>query len=594
MTVYKLAWRYLRAHAGELTGVLLLQVIQVLLNLVLPALNARVIDEGILANDPGLVWKIGLIMVAFTLVQAICSAGAIFLGSRISTRMGRDLRRDTFTHVQRFSPADQRHFGASTLVTRNTNDVMGIQMVTLLTFTVMVMAPIMGVGGIIMAIGQDVALSATLLVIVPVLTLIILLCMRALIKRYQVLQDRVDAINEALRGQLAGVRVIRAFRRQEDIAKLFDKSNRTYRRLMLEIGTIWSGLMPLMSVVIGIASAVIVWLGGHRIDASAMPVGALTAFITYLMMILGAVMMLGMIIMIVPRGNVSARRILEVLEAQPSISSPESPAPLPASSLTFTLENVSLTYDDAEEPSFCDVDLTLAPGTTTAIVGSSGSGKSSLIKILPRLVDPTAGSYRVNGVEVRDLDLRAFRRRIAYVPQRAFLFYGTIASNVAGSPENIDRERVQRALDVAQASDFVAEQGGLDAVVETGGKNLSGGQRQRITIARALYRALPDPSGKPGADLIVFDDSFSALDFATDAKLRQALRTEAASCAVVIVAQRISTTRNADAILVLAEGRPAGYGTHDELLQSSTVYREIVESQDHSQAVSAQKTEDAQ
>lgn len=288
MTVYKLAWRYLRAHAGELTGVLLLQVIQVLLNLVLPALNARVIDEGILANDPGLVWKIGLIMVAFTLVQAICSAGAIFLGSRISTRMGRDLRRDTFTHVQRFSPADQRHFGASTLVTRNTNDVMGIQMVTLLTFTVMVMAPIMGVGGIIMAIGQDVALSATLLVIVPVLTLIILLCMRALIKRYQVLQDRVDAINEALRGQLAGVRVIRAFRRQEDIAKLFDKSNRTYRRLMLEIGTIWSGLMPLMSVVIGIASAVIVWLGGHRIDASAMPVGALTAFITYLMMILGA------------------------------------------------------------------------------------------------------------------------------------------------------------------------------------------------------------------------------------------------------------------------------------------------------------------
>ncbi|KMY22898.1 ABC transporter ATP-binding protein [Actinobaculum suis] len=589
MTVYKLAWKYLRAHAWELALILFLQVLQVLLNLTLPALNARVIDVGILQDDAGYIWKIGGIMIAFIVVQALCSATAIFFGSRISTRMGRDLRRDTFRHVQRFSPADQRRFGASTLVTRTTNDVMGIQMVALFTFTLVVTAPIMGIGGIIMAIGQDVTLSATLLVIVPLLALIILLCMVALAKRYRIVQKRVDAINDALRAQLTGVRVIRAFRRQNYTAKRFDESNAALRKIYLEVGTIWSGLMPLMSAVIGIASAVIVWLAGHRIEAGLMPVGALTAFINYLMMILGAVLMIGMIIMIVPRGNVSARRIKEILDTEPSISSPASPRPLPAGPLTFSLCDAALTYDDAEEPSFYGVNLDFAPGTTTAIVGASGCGKSSLVKILPRLADLTTGTYQVNGVDVHKLDLAAFRQRIAYVPQRAFLFSGTIATNVTGNSKDIDEARVRKALEVAQALDFVEEQGGIHARVESGGKNLSGGQRQRVTIARALYRALPDADGKPGADLIVFDDSFSALDFATDARLRQALREEAAGSAVVIVAQRTSTTRSADTILVLADGHPAGLGSHAELMRDCKTYQEIVKSQEHDETAEQRK-----
>ncbi|MDY5127483.1 ABC transporter ATP-binding protein [Actinotignum sp. GS-2025f] len=607
MTVYRLAWRHLRDRKFQLFAIAVLQIAQVLLGLTLPALGANVIDYGILERNSSYIWSRGLLMGLFTLAQVLCAIGAIYYGALVSTHLGRELRRETFAHVQRFSPADQQRFGASTLVTRTTNDVNQIQMVTLMSLTIMVTAPIMGVGGVLMAIGQDVVLSLTLLVIIPVLTAIILVCTAMLATRYETLQRRVDAINDALRSQLSGVRVIRAFRREEAMAGEFEVHNRNFRSIMLQIGTIWSALLPAMSAVIGLASALIVWIGGHRIAGGSMPVGALAAFITYLMMILGAVMMLGMIIMVVPRGNVSAERVIEVNTTVPSIADAPDAREMPPGPVTFRLRDISLTYADADEPALRGISLCFRPGTTTAIIGASGSGKSSLVKILPRLVDVSTGRFTVEGsagagadgetgetetsgtaargagaseVDVRDIRLADFRRRVALVPQRAFLFSGTVASNVAGSTRDIDQERVINALHCAQAWDFVQAGGGLEMPVETGGSNLSGGQRQRLTIARALYRALPDSSGRAGADLVVFDDSFSALDYATDARVRANLKERIRDAAVVIIAQRISTTRSADCVVVLDCGEVVGCGTHAELMETNEMYRSIVRSQE--------------
>ncbi|MGJ9706011.1 ABC transporter ATP-binding protein [Actinotignum sp. GS-2025b] len=620
MTVYRLAWRHLRDRKFQLLAIAVLQIAQVLLGLTLPALGANVIDYGILERNSSYIWSRGLLMGLFTLAQVLCAIGAIYYGALVSTHLGRELRRETFAHVQRFSPADQQRFGASTLVTRTTNDVNQIQMVTLMSLTIMVTAPIMGVGGVLMAIGQDVVLSLTLLVIIPVLTAIILVCTAMLATRYETLQRRVDAINDALRSQLSGVRVIRAFRREEAMAGEFEVHNRNFRSIMLQIGTIWSALLPAMSAVIGLASALIVWIGGHRIAGGSMPVGALAAFITYLMMILGAVMMLGMIIMVVPRGNVSAERVIEVNTTVPSITDAPDAREMPPGPVTFRLRDISLTYADADEPALRGISLCVRPGTTTAIIGASGSGKSSLVKILPRLVDVSTGRFTVEGgagagaggeagetesgsaatrgagtreagageVDVRDIRLADFRRRVALVPQRAFLFSGTVASNVAGSTRDIDQERVIDALRCAQAWDFVEAGGGLEMPVETGGTNLSGGQRQRLTIARALYRALPDSSGQSGADLVVFDDSFSALDYATDAQLRANLKERIRDAAVVIIAQRISTTRSADCVVVLDCGEVVGCGTHAELMETNDMYRSIVRSQERGPEGSAE------
>ncbi|EPD27045.1 ABC transporter ATP-binding protein [Actinotignum schaalii] len=616
MTVYRLAWRHLRDRKFQLFAIAVLQIAQVLLGLTLPALGANVIDYGILERNSSYIWSRGLLMGLFTLAQVLCAIGAIYYGALVSTHLGRELRRETFSHVQRFSPADQQRFGASTLVTRTTNDVNQIQMVTLMSLTIMVTAPIMGVGGVLMAIGQDVVLSLTLLVIIPVLTAIILVCTAMLATRYETLQRRVDAINDALRSQLSGVRVIRAFRREEAMAGEFEVHNRNFRSIMLQIGTIWSALLPAMSAVIGLASALIVWIGGHRIAGGSMPVGALAAFITYLMMILGAVMMLGMIIMVVPRGNVSAERVIEVNTTVPSITDAPDAREMPPGPVTFRLRDISLTYADADEPALRGISLCFRPGTTTAIIGASGSGKSSLVKILPRLVDVSTGRFTVEGsagagtggeagetetsgaaargagageVDVRDIRLADFRRRVALVPQRAFLFSGTVASNVAGSTRDIDQERVINALHCAQAWDFVQAGGGLEMPVETGGTNLSGGQRQRLTIARALYRALSDSSGRAGADLVVFDDSFSALDYATDARVRANLKERIRDAAVVIIAQRISTTRSADCVVVLDCGKVVGCGTHAELMETNEMYRSIVRSQERGPEGSAER-----
>lgn len=578
-----MAWEFLKRRKLAVFGIIALQLGQVLINLVLPSLIADVIDQGILKDDRGFIWSRGGLMLVASVFQVILTVGAIYLGSKTATQFGRELRADVFRKVQSFSATDQRTFGAPTLITRATNDVNQVMMVILLTFTVMVMAPIMGFGGAIMAIRQDAKLSLLLLVMVPVLALIVGLIMKALSPRYVVQQDRIDRINTLLREQLTGVRVIRAFVRQGTEREKFDVANKGLRQVWLEIGTLWALLFPAAMTIVGLSSVAVVWFGAKRIDGGFMEVGSLTAFISYLMMILGAVMMSGMMAMLLPRGNVSAKRLKEIRDTEPSITAPENPAHLPAGPISFELDNVGLQYPGAEEPVLADLDVTLRPGTTTAVIGSTGSGKSSVIKLFPRLIDATSGEVRAGGVPVTTVDPLELRARIALVPQTAFLFSGTIGSNVAGSARSdavYDEARVQRALDAAQASEFVGKlDDGMKTQVEAGGKNFSGGQRQRLTIARALYRCIPDDDGRRESDLLIFDDSFSALDFATDSRLRNSLRDYIGDVAVMIIAQRVSTIRQADEILVLDDGRIVGRGTHSELMATCKTYQEIVSSQ---------------
>ena len=583
MTIFRISWEFLRQRRGALTAIFVLQFAQILLNLWLPSINAQIIDVGILGQQIPYVWRMGSLMLAVTLVQIFCAIGAIYYGSRTAMELGRYLRGHVFRHVQSFSATDQHRFGAPTLITRTTNDVSQVQMVTMMTFTVIVTSPIMGAGGVVMAIRQDATLSLLLLVVVPVLGAIIFAVMAALTPRYTINQKRIDRMSTLLREQLTGVRVIRAFRRQGAEEEKYEEANTNMRSIMLQIGLLWAFLMPATNIVVGISSAAVVWFGGHRIADGDMMVGSLAAFISYLMMILSAVMMTGMMAMFFPRGEVSAKRIKAVMDARPSITAPERPAKLPEGPLAFELDDVTLRYPGAEEPVLENLSMTLRPGTMTAIIGPTGSGKSSIVKLFPRLIDVTSGEVRAGDIPVRELDPAELRTRIALVPQDAFLFSGTIASNVAGklrADNSIDENKVKRALEAAQAWEFVSElETGVHSPVETGGKNLSGGQRQRITIARALYRCLPDASGVRQADLLIFDDSFSALDFATDARLRLGLRDAVGDIAIMIVAQRVSTIRYSDAILVLENGRAVGYGTHTQLMDSCGTYQEIVSSQ---------------
>lgn len=605
MTLIRIAWQFLRTRKLLVAAILAFQLGQVLLSLWLPALNAAIIDDGILTGNQRVIWEKGALMLGLAILQIACMVGAIYAGSRTSMEFGRELRARIFRQVNRFSVADQHRFGAPTLITRTTNDVTQVQTVVLMTFTVMITAPIMGIGGILMALQQDPQLSLLLLIIVPLLGLIIAGVMIGLTPRYKIQQTRIDRINTLLREQLTGVRVIRAFVRQRATKEKFAQANTELRRIWLQIGWLWAFLMPATMLVVGLSSAAVVWFGGGRIAAGQMQVGELTAFITYLMMILGAVMMSGMMAMMFPRGEVSANRLREIERTEPSIKAPARVTPLPAEPLTFELRDACIQFAGAEQPVIEDVSMRLAPGATLALIGSTGSGKSSLIKLFPRLIDASRGQALAGGIDVRELDPAQLRARIAFVPQRAFLFSGTIASNVAGLPRaphtaatatesvagadhaaeselaEIDEPRVRRALKAAQAWEFVRElDGDMHARVESGGKNYSGGQRQRLTIARALYRCLPDSvTGKRQADLLIFDDSFSALDFATDAALRTHLREYIGDIAVLIVAQRVGTIRAADEIFVLADGRVEAHGTHAQLLESSPTYQEIVASQ---------------
>lgn len=564
-------------------AIVALQLVQIAFSLWLPSINATIIDDGVLAGHTQLIWTQGLLMLLVSLLQITAMVGAIYIGSKTAMAFGRDLRRGVFTHVQSFSATDAHHFGAPSLITRATNDIQQIQMVILLTFTIMVMAPIMGVGGVVMAIRQDAPLAWVLAIAVPVLFIIIGWVMAYLVPTYRVLQERIDAINTRLREQLTGVRVIRAFVRQKAERDKFDQANSDLRSTWLKIGLLWAVLIPSSQLVVGLSSTAVVWFGGHRIASGQMQVGALTAYISYLMMILVSVMMSGMMAMLLPRGEVCAKRVNEILQTTPSIVAPSTPDRLPDGAVTFEFDHVGLRYPGASASVFDDVSFTVAPGKTVGIIGSTGSGKTSLLRLFPRMIDATDGEIRAGGIPIKRLDPAELRQRIAMVPQKAFLFSGTIASNVSGhirTGHKYDAERVTTALKAADAWEFVSKLAdGLDATVESGGKNFSGGQRQRLTIARAIYKALPDASGLLGADIILFDDSFSALDYATDARLRAALPHYLTRVGVIIVAARVSTIRHADEILVLDGGGVVGKGTHEQLSATCSVYQEIVHSQ---------------
>ncbi|WNE97965.1 ABC transporter ATP-binding protein [Streptomyces luomodiensis] len=565
---------YLRPYTRTITLIVLLQLVQTLATLYLPTLNADIIDSGVVTGDTGYILRVGGLMIAVTLVQIVCAAGAVYFSARTSMALGRDVRAAVFDRVQSFSAREVGHFGAPSLITRTTNDVQQVQLLCLLSFTLMVSAPIMCVGGVVMALNQDVPLSGLLLLIVPTLGLVVTLIVRRMRPLFRDVQARIDTVNRVLREQITGIRVIRAFVRDTHERDRFTAANTGLMDVSLRAGRLMSLMFPVVMLVVNLSSVAVVWFGGQRIDSGGMQVGALTAFLSYLMQILTSVMMATFMFMMVPRAEVCAERIQEVLDTETSVMpplQPVAPAPAAAGRGLLELRGVEFRYPGADEPVLRDISLIARPGRTTAVIGSTGSGKSTLLGLVPRLFDATDGSVHIDGVDVRDLDPEVMARTIGLVPQKPYLFSGTVASNLRyGNPDATDEELWQ-ALETAQAREFVAAmEGGLDAPIAQGGTNVSGGQRQRLAIARALVR-------KPSVYL--FDDSFSALDYATDARLRAALADETEDTTVVIVAQRVSTIRSADLIVVLDAGRIVGAGTHGELMAGNETYREIVLSQ---------------
>lgn len=574
----RLVGRYVRPYRGAVALLLALQLLQTLASLYLPTLNADIIDGGVVQGDIPYIWRTGGWMLLVSLGQVVCTVIAVYLGAQVATAFGRDLRRDLFGAVQRFSAREMAQLGAPSLITRTTNDVQQVQMTVLMTFTIMVMAPIMLVGGLIMALQENVTLSGLLLVIVPVLGAAVGLILWRMVPHFRSMQKRIDAINAVLREQITGLRVIRAFVREDRETQRFGRTNQELFDTSLKAGYLMALMFPTVMLVMNGSSVAVLWFGARQIDAGAMQIGSLTAFLSYLMYILMAVMMSTMMVMMVPRASVAAERIDEVLAAVPSVVEPSAPAALPVDDVgrvaargEVAFSGVSFGYPGAEEPVLHDLSFTAEPGKVTAIIGSTGSGKTTLLNLVPRLFDATAGAVTVDGVDVRDLAGKDLGSLIGLVPQKAFLFSGTIASNLRYGKPDATEEEMWDALEVAQARDFVeALPQGLEAPVAQGGATFSGGQRQRLAIARAVVR---DPR------IYLFDDCFSALDYATDARLRAALAPRTVDATVIVVAQRVATIRDADQILVVDHGRIVGRGTHAELLADNPTYEEIVESQ---------------
>ncbi|MFB4279782.1 MULTISPECIES: ABC transporter ATP-binding protein [unclassified Nonomuraea] len=561
----------LRPYGKEITLVVLFQFVQTLATLYLPTLNADIIDDGVVKGDTGYILRIGLVMLGVTLVQIVCSVVAVYYGALISMSLGRDLRAAIFDRVQDFSAQEVNRFGSPSLITRTTNDVQQVQLLVLLTFTMMVTAPIMCVGGIVLALRQDAALSSLLLVVLPVMIAIVGLIIWRMRPLFRTMQERIDRINQVLREQITGIRVIRAFVRDRHERERFGVANERLTDVSLRVGRLMALMFPSVMLVVNVSSVAVVWFGGDRIADGTMQVGALTAVISYLMQILMSVMMAMFMFMMIPRAEVCAERIEEVLGTEPTVHPPATPV-IPERRIgELELRSVGFRYPGAEEPVLSEVTFTARPGRTTAIIGSTGSGKTTLLNLVPRLFDASAGEVLVDGVDVRDLDPTMLARTVGLVPQSPYLFSGTVASNLRyGRPDATDEE-LWRALEVAQAREFVeAMPGGLDEPISQGGTNVSGGQRQRLAIARTLVH-------RP--EIYLFDDSFSALDYATDARLRAALAEEIADATMIIVAQRVNTIRDADRILVLEDGRVVGSGDHAELMTTCPTYREIVLSQ---------------
>jgi len=562
---------HLRPYKRPIALLVVLQLASTIGALFLPTLNADIIDNGVVKGDTGYIMGMGGAMLGVTVGQMLCAIGAVYFGARTAMSFGRDVRKSVFDQVQSFSAREVGQFGAPSLITRTTNDVQQVQMLALMSFTLMVSAPIMCVGGIIMALFQDVPLSSLLLAVVPVLGVSVSLIVRRMRPLFRTMQRRVDTVNRVLREQISGIRVIRAFVKDGYEQRRFGGANDELTAVSLATGRLMALMFPTVMAIVNLSSVAVLWFGAHRIDSGGMQVGALTAFLSYLMQILMSVMMATFMFMMVPRAEVCAERIQEVLGTDSSVVPPAAPVTELPRHGHLLLEDVDFAYPGAEAAVLRGVRLEARPGRTTAVIGSTGSGKSTLLGLVPRLYDTTGGRVLVDGEDVSRIDPALLARTVGLVPQKPYLFSGTVASNLRyGRPDATDEE-LWHALEVAQAKDFVERlDGGLDAPIAQGGSNVSGGQRQRLAIARCLVR-------RP--EIYLFDDSFSALDYATDAALRRALAHETAEATVVIVAQRVSTIRDADTIVVLDEGRVVGAGTHAELMAGNETYREIVLSQ---------------
>jgi ATP-binding cassette subfamily B protein len=560
-----------------LTLVLVLQAIQTAAALTLPTLNADIIDNGVLQGDNGYIWRTGAVMLGFSFVQILFVIAAVWFGAQAAMSFGRDLRRDIFQQVNSYSAREIGQFGAPSLITRVTNDVQQVQMLVVLACTMMIAAPITMVFGIVFAIREDVGLSVIMLVAIPILIVVLGIIISRMVPTFQVMQLKVDRVNAVLREQITGVRVVRAFVREPQEVERFAKANDDLTATSLRAGRLMSLMFPTVTLFISMSSVAVLWLGANRINSGEMELGSVVAYLSYLVQVLVAVVMLTFMVSMIPRAAVAAERITEVLNTDSSVIPPTLPITAVIERGTVDFDGVSFTYPGATSPVLSDISFRVTPGRTTAIIGSTGSGKSTIVDLVPRLFDVTEGSVSVNGVDVRQLDPDLLWGSIGYVPQKPYLFSGTVASNLRFGRPDATEEELWQALEVAQGAGFVQSMPlGLESPITQGGTNISGGQRQRLSIARALVMQ---------PDIYIFDDSFSALDLATDARLRLALQTHVRNAAMLIVAQRVSTIADADQIIVIEHGRIVGRGRHVALIDSCPTYAEIVDSQFEHEAV---------
>ncbi|MDQ0799697.1 ABC transporter ATP-binding protein [Arthrobacter sp. SLBN-112] len=574
--LWKLLVEYLRPHRPLLAAVVVFQLAQSIASLYLPTLNADIIDQGVARGDTGYIMSTGSVMLLITLAQIACAVVAVYFGAKAAMGLGRDLRGAIFERVGEFSEQEVTKFGAPSLITRSTNDVQQVQQLVLMSATLMVAAPMLSIGGVIMAIRQDAQLSWLIAVCVPVLLIAVGLIVTRMVPLFRKMQTRIDTVNRVLREQLTGIRVVRAFVREDMETERFAGANSDVTDVALRAGRLMALMFPVVMLVLNISSVAVIWFGSFRIEDGSMQVGTLIAFLSYLMQILMSVMMATFMAVMIPRASVSADRIGEVLGTSSSVLPPENPV----TSAAFAgkprrgeleMRDVGFAYPGADQPVLSGISFTARAGEVTAIIGSTGSGKTTLVNLMPRLFDVTSGAVLMDGVNVRDLDPDLLWGHIGLVPQRPYLFSGTVRSNLLYGNPDATEDELWTALEIAQARDFVERmEEGLDAAISQGGTNVSGGQRQRLAIARALVK-------RP--ELYIFDDSFSSLDTGTDARLRQALKRSTAGATMVIIAQRVSSIVEADRILVLDDGRIVAQGTHHELLETSETYREIVSSQ---------------
>jgi len=567
----RLLRKYLHPYVREVSIVIVLVLIQAIGNLYLPNLNADIINNGVAKGDIDYIWRTGAVMLGITLVLGVIAIAGVYWASLTSQGLGRDLREIVFSHVQGFSAREMNRIGTASLITRNTNDVQQIQLFMQIALTMMVSAPITAVGGVIMALRADAQLSVVLIFVVPVLAAIFAFLFIKAVPLFRSVQGKIDRINQVLREQITGVRVIRAFIREDFETRRFEEANYDLTATALRVNRLFAVAFPAVLLVMNLTTIAILWFGGHLVDSGQLSIGNLTAFMQYALQILFALMMAIALVVLVPRAEASAGRLEEVVSTTPSIDEPVEPVDPQMLTGEVEFRDVTFGYPGGEKPVLQNIGFKLEPGQTTAIIGGTGSGKTTLLNLIPRFFDVSEGALYVDGVDVRSRPLERLWSRLGVVPQRAYLFSGTVASNLRFGKEDATDEELWHALDIAQARDFVeAMPGGLNAPIDQGGTNVSGGQRQRLAIARALVK-------RPA--IYLFDDCFSALDAGTDARLRSALRTVTRDATVLIVAQRVSTIMHADRIVVLDEGRVEAIGTHDELMASSEPYREIVDSQ---------------